>query len=82
LDGGRVEVAVLADLQSLGVTDSALGQVALALARELDAGAGMATAAVARELRATLAALSDDVGEGDIDAIAELVARLSAPVGD
>lgn len=59
-----------------------LAASALVLARTLDEGAGLATAAVARELRATLTALTaggSDEGEGDFDAI---VASLSAPLVD
>lgn len=56
--------AVVALLDSLRVDgaidthDEALGALALTLAQSLDDGAGMATAAVSRELRATLAALT------------------------
>jgi hypothetical protein len=53
--------AVLASLRREGVmstTDEALGQLALTLAETLDGDAGMATAAVSRELRATLASLT------------------------
>ena len=78
---GPVETATrsqLNDQESL----SALGQVAIALARFLDEGAGMATAATAKELRATLAAI-DGEGKADVtDAIAQLVSRLSSPVGN
>ncbi len=47
--------------------DEALGQLALTLAAQLDDGAGMATAAVARELRATLADLTKDRSGDDDD---------------
>ena len=42
----------------LDTLDEALGCLALTLADALDEGAGMATAAVSKELRATLAALT------------------------
>ena len=59
--------------------DEALGQLALTLAKALDEGAGMATAAVARELRATLADLARDRDDGDDD---DWTSGLSAPVWD
>jgi hypothetical protein len=55
--------------------------LALTLAETLDGGAGMATAAVARELRATLAALTPEVKLDD-DGFAALIAQLRAPMGD
>ena len=78
---GPVERATIAQL-SFEQADSALGQVAIALARFLDAGAGMATAATAKELRATLSVLEGNERVDDGDAIAQLVARLSSPLGD
>lgn len=45
--------------------DEALGQLALTLARNLDEGAGMAAAAIAKELRATLSALAKEPDEPD-----------------
>jgi len=54
----------------------------LVLARALDEGAGLATAAVARELRATVETLTKD-GGGDTDpATAALFAQLSSPLGN
>lgn len=47
--------------------DEALGTVALTLADALDDGAGMATAAVARELRAALATLIEGRTSDDDD---------------
>lgn len=44
--------------KALDTHDEALGRLALTLADALDDGAGMATAAVSKELRATLAAES------------------------
>jgi hypothetical protein len=64
---------------ALSTHDEALGRVALTLARALDDGAGMATAAVSKELRATLAALTSREEITDVeDAI--FGADLSAPV--
>ncbi len=81
---GAVEAAVLHDLAGLAVDvdDCALGQVALTLARALDRGAGLATAAVARELRATLAALTPTEEPDGPDALDDLITRLSAPMVD
>lgn len=79
------ETRVLALLDSLrqaspvDTRDEALGQLALTLAKTLDEGAGMATAAVARELRATLADLARDRDDGDDD---DWTSGLPAPVWD
>jgi hypothetical protein len=82
---GKVELAVMKTLRSVTQTSPAhdgLSASALVLARALDEGAGLATAAVARELRATLETLtkgsSDD---GSADATAQLFAELSTPMG-
>jgi hypothetical protein len=56
----------------------ALAEMSFALARTLDAGAGMAVAAVNRELRANLVELSR-LAVDDAD---ELADELSAPVRD
>ena len=91
---GPVEASVRADLAALGPLTGgvrgALSATAYALARCLDEGAGMSTAAVARELRATLAELvkgaaRDD--DDDIDGLSTPVhgdpgADLPAPMGD
>lgn len=58
---------------------AALVAIAIALAQKLDEGAGMATAAVAAELRATLTELLAK-GEDD-DEYAGFLAGLSSPVG-
>ena len=61
--------ALLASLRQEGALDThdeALGRLALTLAKALDAGAGMATSAVSKELRATLAVLTRK--EVDLDA--------------
>ena len=79
---GRVELATartLRGLERLSPAHDALSASALVLARTLDDGAGMAAAAVARELRATLSALSEG-RTGDADVLGELTALLSAPV--
>jgi hypothetical protein len=57
----------------------ALACLALTLADTLDAGAGMAVAAVSRELRATLDALTP---RGESDAFSRIAAELSASMGD
>ncbi len=69
VDSLRHEVA-------LDAYDEALARLALTLADYLDEGAGMATAAVSKELRATLAALTakevidndDDIFSSDVPA--------------
>ena len=59
--------------------DQALGALALNLAGQLDSGAGMASAAIGRELRATLDQLrGDDDGDPD-DAFAKWEADLAHP---
>ena len=76
---GPVERALDTSLESVTVTPGREVLVASArtLARALDAGAGLSTAAVARELRATIGALTAD--DGIDDGLAELVAELSSP---
>lgn len=75
---GMNTAAVAATLAQLPTDDprwSALSALALTLAAQLDAGAGMATAAVSKELRATLDALTpEDVPD---DAFARFAADLS-----
>ena len=78
-DYGAVESKVRADVGALILTHPAgegLAEVAFTLARTLDDGAGMATAAVARELRAVLNDLAGSVVHDDDD----LDALLSTPV--
>lgn len=58
-------IATEVDLQNPNLR--ALSALAVKLAGELDAGAGMATAAVARELRATLTEIRGDDGDPDPD---------------
>ncbi len=74
---GPVSEATLRRLQELDEADSPLGAIALMLAQTLDAGAGMATAAVAKELRATLKELTPRDGG---DPFAEFMASLSSEV--
>lgn len=57
----------------------ALVAISIALAQKLDEGAGMATAAVAAELRATLTELL--AKEGEDDEYDEFLAKLQSPVG-
>lgn len=79
---GPVEEATRADLALLDPvgTARALAETAYVLARALDRGRpGMATAAIAKEFRATLAELTEG---SDDDALgAQLGAWLSTPVG-
>lgn len=79
---GPVEQAVRGDVDAMDVSGSmtrSLVASALNLARKLDTDAGMATAAVARELRETLKALAEAAGDDDGS---DLVAELSASLGD
>jgi hypothetical protein len=82
---GKVELAVLRTLRQVTPTSPAhdgLAASALMLARTLDEGAGLATAAVARELRATLETLTKGASDdGSADATASLFAELSTPMG-
>lgn len=71
--------ATLARLDADPATD-ARAQLALTLADSLDAGVGMATAAVSKELRATLTEL-EQAGGGD-DELDTFLAGLSASMGD
>ena len=78
---GGVRGAVARRLASFGEVDEARAAVALVLAQALDDGAGLSTAAVARELRACLADL--EVGKDDDGQIGEFVRRLRvAEVGN
>ena len=82
---GAVELAVkrtLRDAEQVHAAHDGLAAVAVVLARALDRDAGLATAAVARELRAVLTALTEAGSGGDDDGFDGLIARLSAPVGD
>jgi hypothetical protein len=79
---GEVEAAVskiVEDAPVLSLAHGGLAATAVVLARTLDEGAGLATAAVARELRATLEALTKD--SRDDDGIGALINALSTPVG-
>ena len=69
----RSDVAALVTAHPMG---EALAEMAYALARTLDEGAGLATAAVNRELRANLLELAGMVDDDDED----LDAILSTPV--
>jgi hypothetical protein len=80
---GAVEAAVLEELRAAGEHGRpGLAAAALVLARHLDDGAGLTTAAVARELRATL----DDVTRDDVSVqegvVSDLLRTLSTPVRD
>jgi DNA-binding GntR family transcriptional regulator len=72
-------VATLGQLEADPATD-ARAQLALTLADALDAGAGMATAAISKELRAVLGEL--ERGRGGDDELDAFIAGLSTEVGD
>lgn len=78
---GPVEKAVRADVGALisaHPMGEALAEMSFNLARYLDDGAGLATAAVNRELRANLIELSG-MSDADVD---DLDAELSSAVRD
>jgi len=78
---GPLETAVRGDIDALTLvtpTARSMAELAYNLARKLDSGAGMATAAVASELRATLKEMAEQAGDDDG---AELLRRLSSPDG-
>lgn len=68
----------VAALPTTHVMSDALAEIAFTLAESLDKGAGLAEAAVSRELRAVLAELASVTSEDDDN----LTASLSAPVRD
>ena len=76
-----VGVLITSKGEPLTPSDQVLASLALDLARRLDdpAADDRHAAGLAKELRTTVAQLS---GGADVDAFAELAARLSAPVGD
>lgn len=83
VEPGHLERVVHTGVDELGDLNGmqrALAETAFTLARSLDVGAGMATAAVSRELRATLQALMEACDASGSEA--ELIARMSSPVGD
>lgn len=81
---GQLERKVRADLrgaEKMSPAFDSLAQLAFTLAQQLDDGAGMATAAISKELRATLNQLVG--GSDDVDAELKLfVAHVSAEMGD
>lgn len=81
---GPNEKALRATLKQLevSVTSDARARLAVTLAQTLDGDAGMATAAVSRELRATLAELEGRHGSDDTSEISRILAELSTPVVD
>jgi hypothetical protein len=81
---GPNEKAVRSTLRQLeiSVVDDARGRLAVTLAKALDGDAGMATAAISRELRATLSEL-EGRGNGDTDDdLTKFLAELSTPMVD
>ena len=78
---GPIETGVASDIADVNTPGTeGLKATALQLARTLDEGAGLAVAAVARELRAVLADLLREDTDEHSDALAELITRMSAPV--
>jgi hypothetical protein len=80
---------VLAELETLSPVHDALAALARSLARSLDRRAlllsgqdGLATAALARELRATLELLMKGEGDDVDSAVTRIGALLSSPVLD
>lgn len=80
---GPMEKAIRATLRALEVdaAKDARGRLAIVLAVSLDGDAGMATAAISRELRATLTELESRDG-GSTDEFTDLLRQLSAPMVD
>jgi hypothetical protein len=72
---------VLSELPETSPAHGILVATALTLARKLDEGAGLATAAVARELRVTVDVITQSGGDDDDDALSDFVSRLSSPTG-
>jgi hypothetical protein len=72
----REDVAALMSAHPMG---ESLAEMAFALARVLDDGAGLATAAVNRELRANLTELSSLAADDDDDLADELSAAVRHP---
>jgi hypothetical protein len=82
---GKVELATARDLKAMArlhPAHDALSASALVLARALDEGAGLATAAVARQHAAIMTTLAEVSGDDNDAAIRDLVDRMSAPVAD
>lgn len=81
---GKVELATARSLREIGELPrglAGLGESALTLARCLDNDAGLATAAVARELRATLTKLAEGSDRDDEpDPFEAEIAAFSRPV--
>lgn len=79
---GPIEAAVVRDIAAWQVEGQAgLKALASSLARTLDEGAGLAVAAVARELRAVMASLQP-VAPEEPDALDDLIRRLSTSPRD
>lgn len=81
-DCGPLEAKTRAAVEELGDLDgvqATLAELAFALAERMDRGAkGMAAAAIAREIRETLRAMTEAADDGD--AVAELLRQLASPV--
>jgi hypothetical protein len=82
-DAGAVEAAVRGALEAAGRLSAPLGQVALVLARRLDAPggeSGSGLASVAKQLAVTLAAITSDARPAD-DLLDELRIRRDRKLG-
>lgn len=64
-EGTQKQLLYLVNAGCLTEANEALGEIALNLARTLDNGAGLAQAATAAQLRATLDAIAKSKGEED-----------------
>jgi hypothetical protein len=80
---GKLRLAVSRHVRTLRddgeLTSEPLAELALKLAESLDEGAGLATAAVARELRQTLEAMAPKGTDDSDDEFAQFLAGLSQP---
>ncbi|GIH91953.1 hypothetical protein Psi01_25830 [Planobispora siamensis] len=78
---GPVESQTRADIEALGPltrVQPSLAETAYTLARALDEGAGLSTAAIARELRSVLTEIAKVVPESREDTVDDLAARRAA----
>lgn len=80
---GPLESAVRRNLAEIGLETSlseSYAEICYNLARNLDNGAGMASAAIAKELRETLQTIEEAAGDGDDELLARFSAAMPAPV--
>ncbi len=79
VDGVRKQLAWLREQGFLTEANAALEDVALNLAATLDNGAGLAAAAVANQLRGTLAEIAKATSSDDDDEFAQFLSGLGTP---